>query len=71
MKAFTDYRRALWLGAFAVLMVGFGLAALLLPSTSDPTRGLGPAVHVPKMQNVPPENARVNLDGERNDERKP
>jgi hypothetical protein len=62
MKAFTDKRRFFWLGGIAVLIVGFLVAALVLPMTSDPTKGMGPAVHVPKMQNVPPENQKLNLD---------
>jgi hypothetical protein len=41
--------------------VGFLIAGLLLPSTSDPTRNLGPAVHVPRMQNVPAADERMKL----------
>lgn len=62
MKPFTDRRRAFWLGGVTVLILGFVVAALLLPSTSDPTRGLGPAVHVPAMENVPPANDRMKLE---------
>jgi hypothetical protein len=65
MKAFTDKRRLLWLGGIAVLILGFLVAALVLPMTSDPMKGLGPAVHVPKMQNVPPEGQKLNLDTDR------
>jgi hypothetical protein len=64
MKAFADRRRAFWLAGIAILVLGFLAAALLLPSTSDPMRDIGPAVHVPKMQNVPPANDRVKLDVE-------
>lgn len=64
MKPFTDNRRLLWLGGIAVLIVGFLVAAVVLPMTSDPTKGMGPAVHVPKMQNVPPEGQKLNLDTE-------
>jgi hypothetical protein len=62
MKAFTDYRRLVWIGGIATLILGFIVAALVLPSTSDPTKGLGPAVNVPGMQNVPPAEQRVKVD---------
>lgn len=65
VKAFTDNRRLFWLGGIAVLIVGFLVAALVLPMTSDPMKGMGPPVHVPKMQNVPPDNQKLNLDTER------
>jgi hypothetical protein len=65
MKAFTDNRRLFWLGGIALLIVGFLVAAIALPTTSDPMEGIGPAVHVPKMQNVPPDGEKVNLDTER------
>jgi hypothetical protein len=65
MKAFTDHRRLLWLGGICVLIVGFLVAALVLPTTSDPMKGMGPPVHVPKMQNTPTENQKLRLDGER------
>jgi hypothetical protein len=64
MKTFADRRRGFWLAGIAILVLGFLAAALLLPSTSDPMRGIGPAVHVPKMQNVPPDNDRVKLEVE-------
>ncbi len=62
MKPFTDRRRVFWLGGVTLIIVGFVMAALLLPSTSDPTRNLGPAVHTPRMQNVPTSDDRVKLD---------
>lgn len=62
LKVFTDYRRWFWLGGMATLILGFIVAALLLPSTSDPLRGLGPSVSVPKMHNVPPPEQRVKID---------
>lgn len=65
MKAFTDNRRLFWLGGIAVLIVGFLVAAVVLPMTSDPTKGMGPAVHVPKMQNVPPDGQNLHLDTDR------
>jgi hypothetical protein len=62
MKAFTDYRRLFWLGGVATLILGFIVAALMLPMTSDPLQGIGPKVDVPKMQNVPRQDERVKLD---------
>ena len=62
MKAFRDHRRLFWLGGIATLIVGFIVAALVLPMTSDPMKGIGPAVNVPKMQNVPPDGERLKLD---------
>lgn len=62
MKPFTDRRRVFWLGGVTLLIVGFVAAALLLPATSDPTRNLGPAVHVPSMQNVPASGERMKLE---------
>jgi hypothetical protein len=64
MKAFTDYRRLVWIGGVATLILGFIVAALVLPSTSDPTKGLGPGVNVPNMQNVPPQQQRLKVDTE-------
>jgi len=61
MKAFTDSRRFVWLAGIAILIVGFLVLALVLPSTSDPTRNMGPNVNVPKMQNVPPDGERMKL----------
>ena len=65
MKAFTDNRRLFWLGGIAVLIVGFLVAAVVLPMSSDPMKGIGPAVHVPKMQNIPPDGQKLNLDTDR------
>jgi hypothetical protein len=64
MKAFTDYRRLVWIGGIATLILGFIVAALVLPSTSDPTQGLGPKVDVPNMQNVPPVDQHMKVDVE-------
>lgn len=64
MKAFTDYRRLVWIGGIATLIVGFIVAALVLPSTSDPTEGAGPKVDVPNMQNVPPADQRMKVEVE-------
>jgi hypothetical protein len=62
VKAFTDYRRFFWLGGIAALVLGFIVLAVVLPTTSDPLKGLGPAVSVPKMQNVPAPSDRVKLE---------
>ena len=61
MKIFTDYRRFFWIGAVVFVIAGFIVAALL-PLRSDPGKDLGPAVSVPKMQNVPPDNQPIRLD---------
>lgn len=56
-KEFKSKRSIFWLGGIAVLVLGFLVAAIVLPTTS-PTPGAGePAIQVPKMENVPPENA--------------
>jgi hypothetical protein len=59
MKTFTDYRRLVWIGGITTLILGFIVAALVLPSTSDPSKDLGPAVNV---QNVPPAEQRMKVD---------
>ena len=70
MKPFTDKRRVFWLGGIAVLVLGFIAAAILLP-ISAPTPGAGgPDVRVPKMENVPSEDApKMKLEVEKEDER--
>ena len=65
MKAFTDNRRLFWLAGIATLIVGFIVAAVLLPTTSDPLKDAGPAVNVPKLENVPPEGQRLKLEVEK------
>jgi hypothetical protein len=50
-------RRIWWLVGIAVTILGVVAALVVLPALS-PTPGTGGAdVHVPKMQNVPPEGA--------------
>ncbi|HVY31962.1 MAG TPA: hypothetical protein VHB79_35750 [Polyangiaceae bacterium] len=71
MKPFTDRRRIFWLGGVALLIFGFLTAALLLPATSNPAQNLGPAVHVPRMQNVPPADQRVRLQTQPEDTQQP
>lgn len=65
-NGFKSSRAVLWLGGMVLLVLGFLVAAIVLPLTS-PTPGKGgPAIHVPKMQNVPPEGApRMKLDVEK------
>jgi hypothetical protein len=70
MKPFTDKRRVFWLGGIAVLILGFLAAALLLPSNAPIPGAGGPDVHVPRMQNVPSEDApKMKLDVEKENER--
>jgi hypothetical protein len=63
-REFKSKRAALWLGGVAVLVLGFIVAAVALPSTAKtPT---GPDIHVPRMQNVPPEHGpKMKLDVEK------
>ena len=50
---FKSKRATLWVGSIAVLVLGFLVAAIVLPGTA-PTPGTGgPDIQVPKMQNVP------------------
>ncbi|MFO7178000.1 MAG: hypothetical protein DIU78_004790 [Pseudomonadota bacterium] len=56
-KPFRSFRSALWLGGVAGLVLGFLVAAIVLPTTApDPGEG-APDVRLPTMQNVPPEHA--------------
>lgn len=63
-NGFKSKRATLWLGGIAVLVLGFLVAAIVLPTTAPTPGEGGPDVHVPKMQNVPPEGA-MKLDVER------
>lgn len=54
---FRSKRAVFWLIGIAVLVLGFLAAAIVLPSTAPLPGAGGPDVHVPKMQNVPPEHA--------------
>ena len=63
MKQFTDKRRVLWLTGIGVLVLGLLAAFVVLPMRAETKGAEGPDVQVPKMQNVPPENApKMNLD---------
>jgi hypothetical protein len=65
-KAFENKRSLLWLGGITLLVVGFLVAALVLPATAPTPGSGGPDVRVPKMENVPPEHApRMKLDVEK------
>jgi hypothetical protein len=63
---FKSKRAAFWLAGIFVLVLGFLAAAIVLPTTSKiPGQG-GPDIQVPKMQNVPPEQApKMNLEVEK------
>ena len=65
-NGFKSTRAVLWLGGITLLVLGFLVAAVVLPATA-PTPGQGgPDIHVPKMQNVPPEQApKMKLDVEK------
>ena len=70
MKPFTDKRRVFWLGGIAVLVLGLLAAALLLPSNAPIPGAGGPDVRVPKMENVPSENApKMKLELEKENKR--
>jgi hypothetical protein len=56
-NAFKSKRAILWLAAIAVLVLGFLVAAVVLPARAPTPGAGGPDIHVPKMQNVPPEGA--------------
>jgi hypothetical protein len=56
-NGFNSKRSLLWLGGVAVLVLGFIVAAVILPATA-PTPGTeGPDVRVPRMENVPSADA--------------
>lgn len=62
-NGFKSKRAIWWLGGIAVLVVGFLVLAVVLPATS-PTPGTGgPDIQVPRMENVPSEQApKMKLD---------
>ena len=57
MNPLKGTRRMYWLAGMALLVVGLLGSALILPSISDTPGADGPDVQLPKMQNVPSENA--------------
>lgn len=56
-NTFKSKRAILWLAAIAVLVLGFLVAAVVLPARAPTPGADGPDVHVPKMQNVPEQGA--------------
>ena len=66
---FKTRRSLLWLGGIAVLILGFLVAAVVLPMTAQTPGAGGPDVHVPKMENVPSDRApKMKLELPKNDE---
>jgi hypothetical protein len=62
-RAFFSKRSVLWLTGVFVLVVGFIVMAIVLPSTSKTPGSEQPDIQVPKMQNVPPAAApKMRLD---------
>lgn len=62
-RAFASKKSTLWLTGVFVLVIGFIVAALILPTTSKVRSEEQPNIHVPKMQNVPPPEApKMRLD---------
>lgn len=58
-------RAALWLGGVALLVLGFLVAAVVLPASSPTPGADAPDVQVPKMENVPPSDSKMKLDLEK------
>jgi hypothetical protein len=56
-RAFANGKSIFWLAGVFVLIVGFVVAALVLPATSKTAGTDQPAIQVPKMQNVPSPDA--------------
>jgi hypothetical protein len=68
VNAFKGKRSLLWLGGFAVLMLGLVATFVVLPAVWPTPEADGPEVDVPKMQNVPAEETpkmRIDLDDKR------
>lgn len=66
---FKTRRSLLWLGGITVLVLGFLVAAVVLPMTARTPGAGGPDVHVPKMENVPSDRApKMKLELPKNDE---
>ena len=63
MKAFQDKRSALWLSGVIVLILGILAAFVLLPSSQTPSRSATDEIRVPRMENVPSDDApKMKLD---------
>jgi len=66
---FKSRRAIFWLGGVAVLVLGFLIAAIVLPTTAPTPGAGGPDVRVPRMENVPPEQApKMKLEVEKRSE---
>jgi hypothetical protein len=68
VNALKGKRRLLWLGGIAVLVLGLITVFVVVPAVSPTPGAGGPEVDVPKMQNVPADEApkmRIDLDEER------
>ena len=65
MKPFKNKRSIFWLAGVFAVVVGFIVAAVVLPAR-EPIRGTdGPSVDVPRMENVPSQNSpKLDLDSE-------
>jgi len=57
INEFKSKRALLWLGGIAVLILGFLVAAVVLPMATPTPGAGGPDIRVPKMQNVPSDQA--------------
>lgn len=66
MNKLKGTRRIWWLVGMGVVIGGVGTALVVLPAVSPTAGAGGPDVHVPKMQNVPPEGPpKLHLDSEK------
>lgn len=65
MKPFQNKRSVFWLAGVFAVVVGFIVAAMVLPNRKPIPGAEGPSVNVPRMQNVPPQNApRLGVESE-------
>jgi hypothetical protein len=68
VNALKGRGRIFWLGGIAVLVLGLVAVLVVVPVVSPTPGAGGPEVDVPKMQNVPADEApkmRIDLDEER------
>lgn len=68
MQTFKSKKAVWWSVGVAAVLIGFFVAALLLPSTGGPPGGDAPDVRVPAMRNVPDSADSPNLELETKDE---
>jgi hypothetical protein len=65
-NGFKSKRSLFWFGGVTVLILGFLVAAVVLPATTPTPGAGGPDIQVPKMENVPSADApKMKLDVER------